>query len=490
MKRSSVATVAMTATAVLTPGSAAVAAVSGPTLAPAPAWRDCHTANTPPQLECATITVPLDWSHPGGQRITLALNRLRATDPAHQIGSLLVNPGGPGGSGTAVVAQGGMLLGTPQLKPLRERFDLVGFDPRGVGDSTPVRCSTPVYDPAAPTLPTTAAEYRRLTESNRRHGNDCLRTTGPLLRHVDTISAARDVDAIRAALGESRISWLGVSYGTELGAAYARLFPGRVRTMVLDGAIDHTRSVARDGVDESTAIEREFRRFASWCQATADCALHGRDVVADFDALTARADKGEVTDPALGRPLTAAEVTAGAYGYLIIKSFWPQLATALADAEKTPSNATALGAGVSGIDPSYTAYRAIGCHDFPPRVRGFADLRARLARVKKAAPHMWRYSEMWDMTTGCTGWPVPAANPPRPERITGAPTILVVGNTYDPSTAYVWAQALTRQIDGGRLLTYDGDGHTALYNSSCARTHEVDYLITGQAPPAGTVCHA
>ncbi|GAA4619579.1 alpha/beta hydrolase [Actinoallomurus vinaceus] len=486
MKRSSVVTATMAATTVLTSGSAAVAAERAPV--PSPAWRDCHTENTPPQLECATITVPLDWSHPGGQRITLALNRLRATDPAHRLGSLLVNPGGPGGSGTAVVAQGGMLLGTPQLKPLRERFDLIGFDPRGVGDSTPVRCSTPVYDPAAPTLPKTAAEYRRLTESDRRHGSDCLQATGPLLRHVDTISAARDVDAIRAALGESQISWLGVSYGTELGAAYARLFPGRVRTMVLDGAVDHTRSVARDTVDESAAIEREFHRFAQWCQATADCPLRGRDIVADFDALTARADKGEIVDPARGRPITAAEVTAATYSYLILKFLWPQLATALADAEKTPSNPAALAQGIQD-DPSYTSYRAIGCHDFPPRLRGFADLRARLTRVKKVAPHTWRYSEMWDVTAGCSGWPVPAANPPRPERVTGAPTILVVGNTYDPSTPYVWAQALTRQIDGGRLLTYDGDGHTALYNSSCARTHEVDYLITGQAPPAGTVCH-
>ncbi|MCO5968515.1 alpha/beta hydrolase [Actinoallomurus soli] len=486
MKRSSVTTVVMAATALLASGSAAAAATSGP--ASAPAWHDCHTESTPQQLECATISVPLDWSRPDGRRITLALNRLPATDPQHRIGSLLLNPGGPGGSGTAVVAQGGMLLGTPDLKPLRERFDLVGFDPRGVGDSTPVRCSTPVYDPAAPTLPATPAEYRRLAESDRRHGLDCLRATGPLLGHVDTVSAARDVDAIRAALGERRISWLGVSYGTELGAAYARLFPGHVRAMVLDGAVDHTRSVARDAVDESAAMEREFHRFAQWCQDQADCPLRGRDIAADFDALTARADKGEIVDRDLGRPLTAAEVTGGAYTYLTLTFLWPQLAQALADAEKTPSDPTALGQAVPGVDPAYTAYRAVGCQDFPPELRGFADLRTRLAKVKKAAPHLWRYSEMWDMTSGCSGWPVPAANPPRPERISGAPAILVVGNTYDPATPYAWARSLARRIDGSRLLTYDGDGHTALYNSSCARGREVDYLITGQVPPAGTIC--
>ncbi|GAA4489308.1 alpha/beta hydrolase [Actinoallomurus oryzae] len=453
-------------------------------------WRDCHTANTAPQLECATVTVPLDWSHPDGKKISLAVDRLRATDTSHRIGSLLVNPGGPGGSGTATVGQGGMFLGSADLKPLRERFDLVGLDPRGVGDSTPVRCSTPVYDPAAPTFPANEAQYRRLVASSRRHGLDCAKATGPLIGRVDTVSAARDVDAVRAALGESRITWLGVSYGTELGAAYARLFPGRVRAMVLDGAVDHTRSVARDAIDESTAIEREFRRFAAWCAATGDCALHGRDVVKDFDALIARAGRGEVEDPALKRSLSAAEVTSATYAYLTMRSMWPQLGTALAAAEKTPSDASALGQALVGADPTYPAYRAIGCQDFPPDIHGYADLRARMAAVRKAAPHMWRYSEFWDWTTGCSGWPVKAADPPAPQRITGVPTVLVVGNTYDPSTPYAWARSLARQISGSRLLTYDGDGHTALYHSSCARHDEVNYLLTGRAPAPGTRCNA
>jgi pimeloyl-ACP methyl ester carboxylesterase len=453
-----------------------------------PKWRDCHTANTAPQLECATVTVPLDWSRPDGKKISLAVDRLRATDASHRIGALLVNPGGPGGSGTATVAQGGMFLGSADLKPLRERFDLIGLDPRGVGDSAPVRCSAPVYDPAAPTLPASRAQYRQLVAGSRRHGLDCAKTTGPLIGHVDTVSAARDVDAVRAALGESRISWLGVSYGTELGAAYARLFPGRVRAMVLDGAVDHTRSVARDAIDESTAIEREFRRFAAWCAAASGCAPRGGHVIADFDTLIARAGRGEVEDPALGRPLTAAEVTSATYVHLTMRSMWPQLGSALAAAEKTPSDASALGRALVGLDPTYPAYRAIGCQDFPPDLHGYADLRARMTAIREAAPHMWRYSEFWDWTTGCAGWPVEAADPPAPQRITGVPTVLVVGNTHDPSTPYAWARSLSRQIAGSRLLTYDGDGHTALYHSSCARHDEVDYLLTGQAPAPGTRC--
>ncbi len=446
--------------------------------APSLIWRDCHTDDTPARLECATLRVPLDWSRPDGTKITLALNRLPATDPAHQVGPLLINPGGPGGSGTAVVAQGGMFLGSPELKPVLERFDVVGFDPRGAGESTPVRCSRPVYDPAALTAPATAAAYRRMIAAGRRHGADCARTTGRLIAHVDTISAARDVEAIRAALGAPKVSWLGVSYGTELGAAYARLYPGRIRAMVLDGAVDHGRSVAQDSREESAAIEREFTRFAAWCQAEATCPLRGQDIAARFDALTARTDL----------PITPAEITAGTYTYLTMTFLWPQLADALAAAEKTPSDVTALSQALPGNDPGYTAYRAIGCHDFPPRLRGFTDLRSRVAEAKAAAPHMWRYSEFWDWTSGCAGWPVRPADPPKRQHITGAPPILVVGNTYDPSTPYAWAQGLAGQIAGSRLLTYDGDGHTALYNSACARTHEADYLVTTATPPPGTVC--
>lgn len=453
-------------------------------------WRDCHTDNTAKDLQCATLRVPLDWAHPHGPTISLAIDRLPATDPAHRIGPLLVNPGGPGGSATAVVAQGGMLLGAPELATVRQRFDLVGVDPRGVGDSTPVRCAKPVYDPSVPAFPRTEAQYRSMLTSSHTHGRDCAAHTGPLLGHVDTVSVARDLNAVRVALGAPTISFLGVSYGTELGSIFAQRYPDRVRAMVLDGAVDHGRSLARDAVDESRAIEDEFGRFARWCAGTSDCALHGTDVLGDFDALTARADRGEIVDGQLGRPVTGAELTGGAYGYLTLRSMWPQLATALAAAETNPSDPTGLDAAAPANDPTYPAYRAVACQDFPPRLHGLGDQRARESHIRTVAPHTWRYSEMWDMTLGCSGWPVPAANPPHRQHITGAPPILVVGNTHDPATPYRWARSLAGQIDGSRLLTYDGDGHTALENSSCARTREAAYLVTGRAPAPGTVCRA
>ncbi|HEX8628470.1 MAG TPA: alpha/beta hydrolase [Catenuloplanes sp.] len=447
-------------------------------------WRDCHTDQTPARLQCATLTVPLDWSRPGGPTITLALNRLPATDPAHRLGPLLVNPGGPGGSGVDVVAQGGMYLGSPELRPLAARFDLIGFDPRGVGHSTPVRCPLPLVDPTVSPFPDTRAGYDALTRFNRRAGLACAEATGELIQHVDTRSAARDVEAIRVALGAPTISWLGVSYGTELGATYARLYPHRVRAMVLDGAVDHSVPTAAAVVAESRATDVALDRFAGWCAATPDCALHGRDVLADFDALTARADRGEIR--AGSRPVTGVDLTEGTYQHLILRAAWPALARALAAA--TAGDASTLAGYPAAASPEYPAYRAIGCHDFAPRVTGHTDLRARAAAVRAVAPHTWRYSEFWSWTAGCAGWPVRAANPPRRERITGAPPILVVGNTYDPATPYAWATGLADRIAGSRLLTFDGDGHTALYNSACARSAEAAYLISGEPPAPGTVC--
>lgn len=468
-------------------GAPATAAPGG-SAPPALSWHDCHTAQTPKQLQCATLAVPLDWSHPRRGSITLSLNRLPATDPAHRIGPLLLNPGGPGGSGTEVVAYGGMLLGTPALQPLRQRFDLIGFDPRGVGGSQPVRCDAPVYDPGSPAFPSTSAQYQAMLDSAHRHGSDCAHRTGAEIGHVDTVSAARDMDAIRQALGDRTISYLGVSYGTELGETYARLFPGHLHRTVLDGAIDHSRPMATDAVDEAAAIQAEFSRFTAWCGATASCALHGQDIPAGLAALIARADRGEITDPTLKRRLTSTEITAGVYDHLYMTAMWPDLATSLASAAATPSDPSKLTEAIPAKDPTYPSYRAISCHDFAPKVTGLGDLAAREKAVRRAAPDMWRYSEFWDMTTGCAGWPVRPANPPHRERVTGAPPVLVVGNTHDPATPYPWARALSGQIAGSRLFTVDGDGHTALYNSACGRAAEVAYLTGGTLPAPGATC--
>ncbi|GAB3572923.1 alpha/beta hydrolase [Amycolatopsis endophytica] len=421
--------------------------------APALTWQDCASPQTAQRLECADLPVP---------GATLRLVRLPALDPAHRVGSLLVNPGGPGGSGADVVAYGGLGLATPEFAEVNQRFDVVGFDPRGVGGSSPAIECGPVHDPAISRFPADDAGYQRLVAHNRAVGLSC---TGP--RRADTGTVAEDVERIRLALGEDRISWFGASYGTEIGALYAARYPEHVRAMVLDGAIDHALPMRRAILDEAAATERGLLRFAQWC--TTNC---GEDVLARYDALMTTGAPSKQ----LGRQATPEELAAGVYTYLYFPQLWPQLADALRDA---PRDASALTSAMPFVTAEYPAYRTVGCQDFPSPFTGAADLRRMAEKVRQVAPHSWRYSEFWDFAAGCTGWPAPAANPPHPEPVRGAPPILVVGGAHDPATPLAWARSLASRIEDSTLLTYDEDGHTGVYNSACVRRHEAAYLISG-----------
>ncbi|UQS21465.1 alpha/beta hydrolase [Amycolatopsis thermalba] len=421
--------------------------------APALTWHDCATPQTAKRLQCAELDVP---------GAMLRLTRLPALDPARRIGSLLVNPGGPGGSGADVVSYGGLGLATPEFAELNQRFDVIGFDPRGVGGSTPAITCGPMHDPAVSRFPADDAGYARLAAHNRDVGLGCR---GP--RRVDTATVAEDVERIRLALGEDRISWLGVSYGTEIGALYAARYPHHVRAMVLDGAVDHALPMRQAILDEAAATEDGLLRFAQWCASTC-----GEDVLARYDALMADG----APSAQLGRRATPEELAAGVYSHLYFPQLWPRLADALRAA---PRDASALTSVMQFTSPEYAAYRAVGCQDFPAPFTGPADLRRLAEQVREVAPHSWRYSEFWDFASGCLGWPVPAANPPHPEPVRGAPPILVVGGTHDPATPLTWARSLSARIEGSTLLVHDGDGHTGLYNSACVRRHEAAYLISG-----------
>ncbi|GAA2325061.1 alpha/beta hydrolase [Nonomuraea roseoviolacea subsp. roseoviolacea] len=455
-----------------------------PTPAPPPvSWQPCGTR----QAECGTVEVPLDWDAPSGRTIKLSVVRRKAT--GERLGTLFFNPGGPGG-------QAAMLLRDyPQYAvsdELLRRFDVVGVDPRGVGESSAVTCGRPVHDPAVTQFPGTLAEYRELVAHNRAVGLSCLSATGPLLREVDTTSVARDFDAVRAALGESRISFLGKSYGTMLGAEYARLFPGRVRTMALDGAVDHSLPSERLVADASVAVEDSFERFVRWCAETPDCALHGRDVARVWDDLVARAGRAPIPVQG-GRPLTAEELRYVAYVFLNqLPEYGKGLANAIAQAEKGDAAIFASVRASALDDPASTAaYRSILCLDIAHGIGGYRDLRARLDRVGKLAPHMKGTSEFWDMTAGCVGWPIRPTNPQRPLDVRGVPPVLVVGNTHDPATPLAWARSLSSRIQGSGLLVNDengGDGHSAYLRAACATARIDAYLTSGTLPPAGTVC--
>jgi pimeloyl-ACP methyl ester carboxylesterase len=462
------------------------------------AWHDCGR-QSPPTVQCGEIAVPLDYRHPRRARIRLGFNRLRAQDPAHRVGSLIVNPGGPGGAGSEVVAAeaGGAGLWHPDL---HRRFDLIGMDPRGIGLSTPVRCQPAVYDRPVSLFPRSATDFGRLASYARALGRSCRRLTGPLLGHVDTLSVARDMEALRRALGDGKLNFLGLSYGAEIGTLYAELHPRRIRTMALDGIFDHSISTDALFADSTAAYEDSFNRFAVWCAQTAECALHGRDVLAVFDGLVQRADAQPIPVPQCATapcrtPVTGDDIRLNAYDPLLFKSpipaigapGWNGFAQALAAAESGDASAFATPLVTSPRDGRFGGL-AVNCIDYPPLIGGYDDLVSTSLLARTLAPRTQGAGEAWPALIGCMRWPAPLANPPHRAGIHGAPPILLANATHDPSTPYRWAQNLLQQIPRAVLLTRDGDGHTSsLLHPSRTSDAIAHYLITRRTPPPNTV---
>jgi pimeloyl-ACP methyl ester carboxylesterase len=469
-------------------------AVLAPTVAAGHARESSDRTTTRPVLHwhacgahgarCASLRVPRDWAHPHGAQLSLGLTELRAKDPARDLGTLFFNPGGPGG-GTRQIVRDDAAQYFPA--PILRRFDVVGVDLRGVRPSTPpTTCGLPTRSATITTTPTTRAGYRRLLAYERRVDHGCLTSTGPLLRHMDTISNARDLNAARVALGVQKISWLGLSYGSLLGATYAHLFPRHVRAAVLDGALDHTVGPARLALDEARSTEGEFGQFNRWCQTDRHCALHGRNVAAIYRGLLARARRHPIPADGYRRGVDADRIGYSTSGWMEISARWPRLARDIKAASGPHPNAADL--ALAGV-PENAAYRATTCEDFPTDIRTYRQFNGLLVRLWRAAPVTGPYVEGWGVDSGCMGWPIPAANPWGPVRVTGTPPLLVVGGAHDPSTPRRWARGLSRQIHGSRLLLWNGSGHTGYVNDPSVRARETAYLLSPRAPVPGTTTH-
>ncbi|GAB3939557.1 hypothetical protein GCM10027614_22010 [Micromonospora vulcania] len=297
-------------------------------------WRACPERPDDPGTRCGTLRLPVDWARPNGATFQLALARRAATDPAARIGVLVINPGGPGLSGVDATLTADSAYGPDVLR----RFDIVGFDPRGTVRSAPVRCSSALLAQQPSLIPASRAEYDRLLAYNRQMRDDCRAHSGPLFDHFDSASAARDMDAVRAALGERQLSFYGLSYGSLIGQNYAELFPDRVRAMVLDSAMDHSvgvREYFRSGAASNEAL---FNEFVRWCDRNQSCALHGRDVPAMFDRLMRRADAGTLVDAATGATLDWFELGFATFANFF-DSTWTDLANTLVALERgEPAN--------------------------------------------------------------------------------------------------------------------------------------------------------
>lgn len=469
---------------------AASSAASGAVVAAAPArfsvnWTPCPNA---PTKQCGTMRVPVDWSKPRGEQITVAVARRPADDPAHRIGTLFFNAGGPGDGEVHYVVDDDWYF-SPTL---HARFDIVGLDPRATGGSAQPRCDVPAYTPTTTLFPRSEQEFQALRRHNRAVGLSCLQKTGALMAHTDTVSVARDHEALRIALGVDQVSWLGISYGTQLAANYAELFPRQTRAMVLDAALEHSQPEVQQVADEMMAAEDSFNRFARWCDTAPACALRGQDVAAVYDRLVADADQHPIPVEGALRPVTGEDIRMGTIRLLVFKEpaifgpdvSWAGLSRALLRAIGGDASAFILAPAGVVLQGLFNRL-AIGCMEYVPQIHTYAQMRQRIQMGRQLAPHLQGASETWQVNF-CIDWPVPAANPPRLLNVRGVPS-LIVHAVHDPSDPYRWAHGLAAQIQGSALLTRTGDGHTSYHTSECARTATDQYLIRPHAP-ADRVC--
>lgn len=478
-----------------------------PTPAAPVAWSECGPEL--PGLDCATYPVPVDHADPGGPTVPLALARHRATDPAQRLGTLFVNPGGPGGSAVefvGLIPAGGEFA--PVSPELAARYDVIGMDPRGVGGSQGVQCLTDEereatlaadLDPTLPgglPLPELQAQSRQLAEG-------CAANVDPaLLASMSTDVVAADMDLVRAGLGEEKISYLGLSYGTLLGATYATLFPDRVERMVLDAAVDPelwTQDPLQATVDQAVSAEQQLNRWFETCRAegVAACPFGAGDPETAFDALITRleAQPLEVAASPTGASgsLDGADALLAARTAVFDRRLWPALTAGLLSAEAGDGSlllgiSQALSREPDGSPSGLgEANFAVNCLDRAVPT-DLAQHEANAAAIQQAAPRFGEISSYIALT--CIDWP--AQNPDRfddPLTATGAGPILVVGGREDSQTPYPWSQTLAAGLEDGYLLTRDGVGHGSYRASGpCIDTAVDAFLLDGELPAEGTVC--
>jgi len=485
--------------------TAAAAATSTPPVPAGPPVPRLRWAACGDGLECASARVPLDYDRPAGATISLALIRLPAGGPGRRAGSIFINPGGPGKSGVQTIRQGGRSLFSAEV---RARFDLVGFDPRGIGASTPLRCFDSL-DQALAVLPpfrfpVTAAEERVWVQADRTFARACARRGGAIIDHMATADVARDLDLLRQAVGDTQLSYVGLSYGAYLGATYANLFPGKVRALVLDGVPDPVAWATGRGTQARTqplfnrlgsaqgayATLLEFFRLCD--RGGSSCAFSQGDPRRRFQALARRllASPAQTSDGLV----TYADLVSVTLTALEDPATWPGLAGTLQqlDSLTRPQGAAAQGRRTrvamfqQGYHNILEGLPGVACSDSDnpnhvgawPRAADASDGRA---------PYFGRY---WTwLSSICQPWPGRD-----PDRYTGpwtkqtANPVLVVGNRFDPATPYQGAVTLARLLPRSRLLTLDGWGHTSEGKSSCVNAHTARYLLTSRVPPRGSVC--
>ena len=456
-------------------------------------WQECGT-----RILCGSVLVPTNWSDPGAGSLSIAV-AYRAADIAKPLGSIIFNPGGPGASGYDWIVNSVDYLGT---KNLRSKFNIVGFDPRGVGKSEPrVKCFDAkktdelLYEDNGFPLgsPQDIAASKKLLGE---FASACLKNTGPAMAYLDTVSAAKDMDVIRAVMGSSQLDYLGFSYGSLLGQTYAALFPKKVNRMVIDGVIDPTVTDAEQSVLQLKGFDLALRNYLADCLSTSDCPFQGTvsQALNKIKSLLRSLETSPIPTKD-GRQLNAWSANTGLIMPLYSEDYWPQLSQAFAEAfdgdgttfielADTYNDRDSSGKYLTNL---MEANVAISCLD-SRQPSGASDMAKQNSRMLAASPTLGRYWQFGALT--CEQWPFPVAKHPADYSAKGSKPILVVGTTGDPATPYGQAVAVANHIlSNGHLVTYNGEGHTAYGRSNECVSNSVDnYFIKGLVPDSDPNC--
>lgn len=458
-------------------------------------WGGCSEVRGNSDLECADLTVPVDYDNPDGETTTVVLARLVSTADAPQ-GSLILNPGGPGGSGVDLLQSAPLFLDSA----VQENYNVVSFDPRGVFRSQGITClddaeldrwrENSPFGGIKDSIDDIREEYGDVGEA-------CAQNSGELLGHMNTDSVARDMDIMRGVLGDERTHYLGFSYGTQIGSAYASMFPDRVGRFVLDGAVDPSLNNHEVALAQARGFDASLREFVRDCvENNSECFTDGSvdEGLEEVQRILDHTTKEDVTADD-GRRVSTVSAAEGVLTPLYSTTQYSALNQALRDAQDGDYTALLLNSDQNhgrSADGTYRgnstfAFSAVTCVDFDSRTVSDEQMEADHKELVEAAPVFGKYLGYTD--AACQQWPVDPVDSPEPASYSGSNEILVVGTLHDPATPYAWAESLTEQLGQARLLTYDGWDHVAYTSGDACVIDAVNtYLIDGDLPPDDQIC--
>ncbi|KAG9235189.1 hypothetical protein BJ875DRAFT_483477 [Amylocarpus encephaloides] len=472
-----------------------------PRTSPTISWKNCINESDPPNLQCGSIQVPVDYGKPHCEHFNLTFARIK-TNGISCLGSLVYNPGGPGGAGSDVVFAHVLKGISVWSAELLAQYDLIGLDPRGTGLSNPMKCDPTIWNQRVSMTPQNEEEFNQLVENNKAFSESCRNLTGPIFDFMDTASAAKDMDMVRRALQEDKLNFLGQSYDSQLGSRYAGLFPQNIGRMVLDGITDVSLPGTAQLLIKSNTYESTLNEFFKWCNTTIQCALINQDAPGIFDKLIGTANTNPIPAPGCS-PLSEhpcrsdatseeilTEVQLGLIGFNGTVSFtgWPALSLGILEASK--GNATLLSRPIITTPTSSDfSFLGVACFDCKATSISHIDLLLKRQMTSTLSPHTLGATQTYQAQAQCTGWAAPATNTNhalKPKKIAQLPELLLVNSLWDPSTSIVWANLLREQLLSARLVLRKGAGHTSYFAAGETSRAMDGFLLRGELPEQGT----